>query len=56
LGSREDIAGYTLPRAIKVVFLDDGDHSFKPRKSSGRTYAQNFQEAVKAITDFCLSL
>jgi hypothetical protein len=56
LGSREDIAGYTLSPAITVVFLEDGDHSFKPRKSSGRTYEQNFQEAVTEITAFCASL
>ena len=53
LGSKQDIAGYTLSPAIKVVFLEDGDHSFKPRKSSGRTYEQNFQEAVQAIAGFC---
>ena len=56
LGSREDIAGYTLSPAITVAFLEDGDHSFKPRKSSGRTYAQNFGEAVAEITAFCASL
>ncbi len=56
LGSREDIAAYVLSPAIKVVFLEDGDHSFKPRKSSGRTYAQNFQEAVAEIAAFCASL
>jgi len=56
LGSREEIAGYSLSRAIRLVFLEDGDHSFKPRKSSGRTYAQNFQEAVEAIIGFCRAL
>jgi len=56
LGSREDIAAYTLSPAIRVVFLEDGDHSFKPRKSSGRTYEQNFHEAVKEIGAFCASL
>ena len=56
LGTREEIAGYTLSHAIRLVYLEDGDHSFKPRKSSGRTYPQNFQEAVTAISEFCGSL
>jgi predicted alpha/beta-hydrolase family hydrolase len=56
LGSRDDIAGYALSPAIRLVFLEDGDHSFKPRKSSGLTFQQNFQEAVAAIADFCRSL
>jgi hypothetical protein len=56
LGSREDVAGYKLSNAITVTWLEDGDHSFKPRKSSGRTYAQSFQEAVDAIIEFCGSL
>jgi uncharacterized protein len=53
LGSREEIAGYTLSDSIAVHYLEDGDHSFKPRKSSGRTNAQNFREAVEAIIAFC---
>jgi hypothetical protein len=56
LGSREDIAGYRLSPAIEVHFLEDGDHSFKPRKSSGRTYQQNFQEAAEALAAFCRAL
>ena len=56
LGSREDIAGYRLSPAIEVHFLEDGDHSFKPRRSSGRTYQQNFQEAVEALAAFCRAL
>ena len=56
LGSKEDIAGYSLSDAIKLVYLEDGDHSFKPRKSSGRTYEQNFRQAVEQITEFCSSL
>jgi hypothetical protein len=56
LGSRQDIAGYRLSPAIAVHFLEDGDHSFKPRRSSGRTYQQNFQEAVEALAAFCRAL
>jgi hypothetical protein len=56
LGTREEIAGYTLSKAIRVAYLEDGDHSFKPRKSSGRTYDQNMNEAVREIVQFCRSL
>ncbi len=53
LGSREDVAGYNLSPAIRVIFLEDGDHSFKPRKSSGRTYEENFSRAVEEMVKFC---
>ena len=56
LGTREEIAGYTLSRSIRVTYLEDGDHSFKPRKSSGRTYDQNMAEAVQETVQFCKSL
>jgi predicted alpha/beta-hydrolase family hydrolase len=56
LGTREEIAGYTLSTAIRVAYLEDGDHSFKPRKSSGRTYEQNTIEAVRQTVQFCRSL
>jgi hypothetical protein len=55
-GSRDEIAGYTLSKAIRLVFLEDGDHSFKPRKSSGRTYEQNLEAAVREIVAFTTGL
>jgi predicted alpha/beta-hydrolase family hydrolase len=56
LGSRTEIAGYRLSPAIRIVYLEDGDHSFKPRKSSGRTYEENLEQAVKEMVAFCHSL
>ena len=55
-GTREDVAGYKLSPAIRVVWLDDGDHSWKPRASSGRTEAQNMAEALTAIRGFLSEL
>jgi predicted alpha/beta-hydrolase family hydrolase len=55
-GSREEIAGYSLSAAIRLVYLPDGDHSFKPRKSSGRSYQQNMAQAVQEIVKFCVGL
>ncbi|MDQ6436771.1 alpha/beta hydrolase [Mesorhizobium sp. LHD-90] len=31
-GTREDVAGYRLSPSIKLHWLEDGDHEFKPRK------------------------
>ena len=55
-GTRAEVAGYHLSKKISVVFLPDGDHSFKPRVSSGRTGEQNLSEAVALVTGFLESL
>lgn len=52
LGNTDDVSGYVLSDAIYVHWLDDGDHSFKPRKASGRTELQNWQEGVDALVRF----
>jgi predicted alpha/beta-hydrolase family hydrolase len=55
-GTREDVLGYRLSPAIRVAWLEDGDHSWKPRASSGRTEAQNMAEALTAIRGFLAAL
>jgi predicted alpha/beta-hydrolase family hydrolase len=55
-GTPEDVAGYRLSPSIRIVWLEDGDHSFKPRASSGRTEAQNVREAVAAVAGFVRAL
>jgi len=52
LGSREDVEGYTLSPQIHLVWLEDGDHSFKPRASSGHTERQHMASAVAAVAAF----
>ena len=52
LGSREDVAGYALSAAIRLRWLADGDHGFRPRKASGRTEARNWEEGIQAVVDF----
>ncbi|HBL30499.1 MAG TPA: alpha/beta hydrolase [Acidobacteria bacterium] len=54
-GTPEDVAAYRLSPAIRLVWLEDGDHSFKPRAASGRTEAQNLREAVEAAAGFVLA-
>ncbi len=56
LGNRDDVAGYELSPVIALRWLEDGDHDLKPRKASGRTHAQNVDEAVQAAARFALAL
>ena len=51
-GTREEVEGYALSPAIRLVWMEDGDHSFKPRASSGRTEAGNVAAAVEAMAGF----
>lgn len=51
-GTPQEVAGYELSPAIRLVWLEDGDHSFKPRKRSGRTLEQNLAEAADAVAAF----
>ncbi len=52
LGSRDDVAGYALSDAIALAWLEDGDHSFKPRKASGLTEAENWASGIAAVAAF----
>ena len=51
-GGREDVAGYRLSESIRISWIEDGDHSFKPRASSGRTESQNLAEAIARVKEF----
>jgi hypothetical protein len=51
-GTKEDVAGYSLSKSIRVAWIEDGDHSFKPRASSGRTEAGNLEEAISLVAGF----
>ena len=51
-GRREEVEEYALSESIAVAFLPDGDHDLKPRKASGRTQAENWEEAVGRIARF----
>ena len=55
-GTPEEIAGYDLSPRIQIGWIADGDHSFKPRKQSGRTERQNLEEVVSRILGFIGSL
>jgi len=51
-GNRDEVAGYRLSPSIRVHWLDDGNHDFTPRKASGRTEQQNWNEGIAAVTGF----
>ena len=55
-GARAEVAGCALSPAIRIAWIEDGDHSLKPRKASGRTEARNIAEGVEAVVEFVGSL
>ncbi|MEA2691356.1 MAG: uncharacterized protein QOJ16_743 [Acidobacteriota bacterium] len=55
-GTPAQVSGYDLSPAIRLVWLEDGDHSWKPRKASGRTEAGNLAEGVEAVAEFVQGL
>lgn len=52
MGTQQDCLAYPLSKKIKFHWLEDGDHSWKPRKSSGLTLEQHIQSAATAIDKF----
>jgi predicted alpha/beta-hydrolase family hydrolase len=54
-GDRAVVRRLALSKAISVHWLEDGDHSFKPRKISGRTERQNWEEAIAEVAAFSLA-
>ena len=51
-GKREEFADFDLSDSIRVEFIPDGDHGFKPRKSSGYTEQQNIALTVEKLSAF----
>ncbi len=56
MGDRTDLSGYTLAPTIRVQWIEDGEHSFIPRKRSGRTAEENLSQAVAALREFVADL
>jgi len=51
-GSPGDVKRYRLSPKIRVEWIEDGDHSFRPRASSGRNEADNLSLAITLVKDF----
>ncbi|HEX2121341.1 MAG TPA: alpha/beta family hydrolase [Thermoanaerobaculia bacterium] len=54
-GTEAEVAGYTLSPAIRIEWLPDGDHSLKPRASSGATEREHLARAVACAAGFLKS-
>jgi predicted alpha/beta-hydrolase family hydrolase len=54
-GTADEVPGFGLAPQIRLHWLGDGDHSFKPRVKSGRTLEQNLDEAMDAVATFVRS-
>jgi predicted alpha/beta-hydrolase family hydrolase len=52
-GTRDEVTGYALSDRIEQLWLEDGDHDLKPRKSvSGFTAADHLRTVATAVSDW----
>lgn len=52
LGRRDEVAGYDLPSSLDWLWLEDGDHDFKPRVKSGYRQAEHWQSALDTVAQW----
>ncbi|MCY1250554.1 hypothetical protein D9M72_642030 [compost metagenome] len=49
-GTREEVPGYRLSSAIEILWLEDGDHDLKPRKTiSGYSAADHLKTMAQTV-------
>ena len=52
-GTREEVAGYELSKRIELLWLEDGDHDLKPRKSvSGYSAADHLRTMAQVVSEW----
>jgi predicted alpha/beta-hydrolase family hydrolase len=51
-GRREEVATYRLSPQVRVEWIPNGDHSFKPTRASGRNERDNWDEAIRLADGF----
>lgn len=52
-GTREEVPGYDLAPTIELLWLEDGDHDLKPRKTiSGFSAADHLSTMAQAVKDW----
>lgn len=56
LGSKDEIANYSLPVNCQIEFMLDGDHDIKPRVKSGFTHQEHIEHAAECIENFVKGL
>lgn len=52
LGSKDEVAGYSLSAAIRIAWIEGGEHSFKPPARGPGTEPGNLTLAVEAVVEF----
>jgi len=56
-GTREEVAGYKLSKAIEILWLEDGDHDLRPRKAvSGFSLADHLKTMAAATAAWAAKL
>jgi uncharacterized protein len=56
-GTREEVEGYGLPDAIELLWLEDGDHDLKPRKTvTGLSAADQLRSMADAVAAWAARL
>ena len=51
-GLPDEVSGYALSPAIEVVWIESGDHSWKPSRAAGRTEPQSLETGIEAVAAF----
>ena len=51
-GRPEEVATYPLSPAIRLLWVEEGDHDLRPRGGSGGSQAENLGQACDAIARF----
>lgn len=56
-GTKDEVPGYGLPKRIQILWLEDGDHDLKPRKSiSGFTAADHLAAMASTVKTWTATL
>jgi predicted alpha/beta-hydrolase family hydrolase len=56
-GTREEVANYDLSSAIQILWMEDGDHDLRPRKSvSGYTQKNHLASMARQVREWSSQL
>ena len=55
-GLPQEVAGYALSPAIRLAWIEGGEHSLKPGRSSGRTWERNLTQVADAVAGWTTTL
>jgi uncharacterized protein len=52
MGTRDEVNTYSISKLVEIAWLEDGDHSLKPRKKSGHSYEQHLESTALNVANF----